>query len=303
MNRRQLLRLLGAGAAQFAVRMPATAQGPLTLQPLSEHITVLSGAGGNITLLRGKDGMLMVDSGLPDTAAAMSAKIKESASLPVQQLINTHWHYDHTGGNGVIAQNGAQIIAQEKCVKRLAVTQHMTFMKRDVPALPVEARPKNIFTDKKTIDFADEKLELNYFPPAHTDGDITIHFPKANVYTTGDLFFNGFYPFIDYSSAGSIEGMIQNAASMLNHVDGSTKIVPGHGPVGTKADLQAFHDMLSGSNEQVSKLIKQGRTLDEIVAAKPTAMYDEKWGGGFLKTSEWIRLLYEGKTQTKAQAA
>ncbi len=303
MTRRDLLALFGMSAAHLALRMPARAQGPLTLQPLGERITVLSGAGGNITLLRSDAGLLMVDSGLPDTAGVMSAKIKEAASLPVQQLINTHWHYDHTGGNEVIAQAGAKITAQENCAKRLAVTQHMTFMKRDIPALPPGARPKDTFTDKKTIHFADEQLALQYLPPAHTDGDITIHFPKANVYSTGDLFFNGFYPFIDYSSGGSIEGMISNAEAMMRYVDAFTKIVPGHGPVGTKADVQSFHQMLSGSNEQVSKLIRQGKTLNEIVALKPTALYDEKWGSGFFKPSEWIRLLYEGKTQARAQAA
>jgi len=290
------LRLFGAAAAGSLFERYASAQAALTLQPLSDKITVLMGAGGNITILKSADGLLLVDAGLPNTVAAVLAKLKDVAPAPVKLLINTHWHYDHTGGNEELGKSGTQILAHVNCLKRLSATQHIAFFNRDFPALAEVGRPKQTFQDKGQLSFGGETVRYQYLPPAHTDGDITVHFANDDVYAAGDLHFNGMYPFIDYSTGGSIEGMIRNAATMLKAVGAKTKIVPGHGPLATKADLQAFHDMLADANEQLSKLIKQGKSIDEIVAAKPTAKYDDKWGNGFVKADAWLRMLHAGRT-------
>jgi cyclase len=281
MNRRDVLKLLAAATAgEFTCVSFAQAQGALSLEPLTDRLVLLSGAGGNITIVRSDDGVLMVDAGLPNTADAVAGKVKESASLPVQHLINTHWHQDHTGGNESFGKAGAHIMAHENCAKRLAAPQHMAFFNRDIPALPDSGQPKQTFKTKGHLAFGGQKVEYAYFPPAHTDGDITVHFTSANVYSTGDLFFCGMYPFIDYSSGGSIEGTIQNSAAMLKVVDSKTKIVPGHGPLGTKIDLQLFHDVIADANQRVSTLIQQGKTVDELIAAQPTRQYDAQWGNG-----------------------
>ena len=278
-------------------------QGALTLTPLADNLMLLSGAGGNITVLRSPEGFLLLDSGLPNTADSLTSKLKETAPVAVQHLINTHWHNDHTGGNVVLGDSGAHIMAHENCAKRLATTQHMMFFKRDVAPLAPSGQPKETFKDQRALKFGGQSIECKYFPPAHTDTDITVHFKEANVYTTGDLFFNGMYPFIDYSSGGSIEGMIHNSAAILKAVVSDTKIVPGHGPLGTKTQLQQFHEMLADTNEQISKLVASGKPVEQVVASAPTQKYDAQWGGGFMKPEAWITMLYQGKTQKESKAA
>ena len=275
-NRRDALRLFGAAGGALFSRY-ASAQAALTLQPLSDNITVLMGAGGNITILKSADGLLI-------------------APVPVKQLINTHWHYDHVGANVDLGKSGTAILAHVNTLKRLSVKQHIAFFNRDIEPIAAPGLPKT-FQDKGKLTFSGQAVHYQYLPPAHTDGDATVHFAGDNVYSAGDLFFNGMYPFIDYSTGGSIEGMVHNAAAMLKAVDAKTKIVPGHGPIGTKADLQVFHEVLADADAQVSKLIKEGKSVDEIIAAKPTAKWDEKWGGGFMKTPDWLKLLYQGKTK------
>ncbi len=303
MNRRDILQLFAAAAAGLASRSFVLGQGSLAVQPLTDRLSVLSGAGGNITILRSDDGLLLVDSGLPDTSAAVLSKVKESIALPVQHLINTHWHYDHVGANEALGKSGAHIMAHENCAKRLATHQRIQFFNRDFGPMSPDGLPKETFKTKSNLTFGNQNIECAYLPPAHTDGDITVRFADANVYSTGDLFFCGMYPFINYSSGGSIEGMIRNSAAILKVVDSNTKIVPGHGPLGSKADLQQSHDMLADANEQVSKLIQQGKGLDGLIAAQPTKKYDTQWGGGFMKPADWLRMMYQGKTQTGAKEA
>jgi len=303
MNRRDTLRILGTALGGFAWESLSRAQGALTLTPLTDKLMVLSGAGGNITVLRGSDGLLLLDSGLPETATAVTGKVKEAAPIPVQHLINTHWHYDHTGGNEAFGSSGTHIMAHENCAKRLATVQHIKFFQKDYGPLPAAGQPKATFKESKQLSFGGQTIQCQYFPPAHTDTDITVHFSEANVYSTGDLFFNQMYPFIDYSTGGSIEGMIGDSAAILKAVDDSTKIVPGHGPIGNKVQLQQFHDMLAEANEQISKLVAAGTTADELIAARPTRKYDAQWGHGFLKPENWVGMLYEGKSQKEKKAA
>ena len=292
LGRRQFLQTLVAASAGG---MLARGQAPaLKLESLGTNLSVLSGAGGNIALLTSSDGLLMVDSGLPDTVDPVMEKVK-AAAPKVAVLINTHWHYDHIGANTVVGKSGAKLIGHVNVKKRLSTKQHIAALQRDFEPLPVEGQPAETFTDKGQLSYAGEKVHYTHLPPAHTDGDTVIHFQKANVLHCGDLYFNGGYPFIDYSSGGSIEGMIANAARIAKMTDAKTKLIPGHGPISNKTELAAYRDMLVGVNEVVSKMVKEGKSSAEAVAAKPLAQWDAKWGQGFLKSDQFVGLLYLGK--------
>ena len=278
----------------------AQAQPAPQLQRIGERVTLLSGAGGNIAILQGKDGLLLVDSGLPQTAEVVDTKARSVAAVPITILINTRFHFDHVGGNERLGRAGVRIIAHDNVLKRLSTPQKNAFMKMEAPALAPEGRPKTTFSDAGQVTHNGEKIAYKYLPPAYTDGDTTVHFANANVYHAGDLFFNGMYPFIDYSAGGNIEGMVTGADRMIEAVDAKTKIIPGHGPMATLEDLRGYRDMLADVNEKVSKLVRSGQTLEQIQAAEPTKAYDDKWGKGFLKPADFVRMLYAGKSNGKA---
>ncbi len=301
-TRRQLFQIVSSVAPAYWLTRNsyAQAQPAPQLQRIGERVTLLSGAGGNIAILQGKDGLLLVDSGLPQTAEVVDTKARSVAAVPITILINTHFHFDHVGGNERLGRAGVRIIAHDNVLKRLSTPQKNAFMKMEAPALAPEGRPKTTFSDAGQLTHNGEKIAYKYLPPAHTDGDTTVHFANANVYHAGDLFFNGMYPFIDYSAGGNIEGMVTGADRMIEAVDAKTKIIPGHGPMATLEDLRGYRDMLADVNEKVSKLVRSGQTLEQIQAAEPTKAYDDKWGKGFLKPADFVRMLYAGKSNGKA---
>jgi cyclase len=298
-TRRELFRIVSSAAPALWLAPGAAAQGQpgLKLEPIGEKLSLLSGGGsGNIAVLAGRDSLLLIDSGLPQTAEEMESRARTAGPGPIAVLINTHYHFDHVGGNERLGREGTRIMAHENVLKRLSATQRIAAFGRDVPPLAPEGRPKITFTDGGTLKHGGEKVTYRHLPPAHTDGDTTIHFEHANVYHAGDLFFNGMYPFIDYSAGGSIEGMAADADLILKAVDGKTKIIPGHGRMATRDDLRTYRDMLGGVSDRVSKLVSAGKTLEETLAAEPTKPYDEKFGGGFLQPAAFVRILYLGKT-------
>jgi glyoxylase-like metal-dependent hydrolase (beta-lactamase superfamily II) len=297
-NRRELFQILSfaAPAVWLARDAAAQSQPALHLARIGERLSLLTGAGGDIAVLEGPDGLLLVDSGLPQTAEAVESRAKTAGPGAITLLVNTHYHSDHVGGNERLGRAGARIIAHENVLKRLSAPQHLAAFNRDVPPLAPEGRPKTTFQDAGELAHGAERVVYHHLPPAHTDGDATVLFANANVYHAGDLFFNGMYPFIDYSAGGSIEGMAAAADLMIQAVDGKTKIIPGHGPMATRDDLPPYRDMLAGVNERVSKLVSAGMTLDQVVAAEPAKPYDEKFGKGFLKAADFVRILYAGKT-------
>jgi len=297
-TRRELLRIASSIAPTLWLARGASAQTPpaLELQPLAGKLTLLTGAGCNIAILQGADGLLLIDSGLPQNAETMDRKARSVGPSTIQVLINTHYHFDHVGGNERLGREGVRIMAHENVLSRLSTPQKNSFLNREFPALAPAGRPAVTFSTAGALTHGSEKLVYRHLPPAHTDGDATVHFQNANVYHTGDLLFNGMYPFIDYSVGGSIEGMVAAADLIIEAVDAKTKIVPGHGPMAVRDDVRAFRAMLAGVNEQVTALIKAGKTLDQAQAAEPTKTWDEKWGKGFLKGSDFVRMLYAGKS-------
>jgi glyoxylase-like metal-dependent hydrolase (beta-lactamase superfamily II) len=278
-----------------AIALKESASAKITVQALRRNISVLLGAGGNIAVLTGPGGKLIVDAGIATTRPNVSAAIASINKDPIKQLINTHWHFDHTGGNEWLNQAGASILAHENTRKHLSVDTRVDGWFYTFPALPAGAIPTAVFQNEHTVHANGSTLALKYYGPAHTDSDISVHFTEADVLHTGDTFWNRNYPFIDYSTGGSIDGQIRAAEANLTKVSATTLVIPGHGAVTTgKADLTLFRDVLSEARQRVAKLKKQGRTLEEVIAAKPTAAYDTEWGQGFQTPQSFLGWVYQG---------
>jgi glyoxylase-like metal-dependent hydrolase (beta-lactamase superfamily II) len=270
----------------------AAARAEITVQPLRGNTYAVMGSGGNITVLTGADGKLLVDAGIAVSRPRLEAALDGISDAPIKYLIDTHWHWDHTDGNEWVHQKGATIIAQENVLKRLSATTRVEDWSFTFAPWPVDARPTVVFETDKTLHFDGETIVLKSFGPGHTDGDVTVYFEKADVMALGDIFWNGVYPFIDIATGGSIDGAIRLANASLARVTNKTIIVPGHGPVGDRAQLVEFRDMLVTVRARVARLKKQGKSLDEVLAAKPTAAFDAKWGGFVIDPAFFTRLVY-----------
>ena len=265
---------------------------PITTTKLYDNVYALQGAGGNMALQTGKEGLVLIDSSfstsVPKVKEAIAAISKDSPDA----LINTHWHYDHTDGNEGMHAAGFSIFAHQKTRERMATPQSIAFFHIEMPASPDAALPSITFTDSMQAWHNGDSLDLVHFDPAHTDTDIYIHFHKANVLHMGDTWFNGFYPFIDEATGGRIGGMIDAAQKGLSIADNQTKIIPGHGPLGNKADLQRCHDMLSAIRDKVAALKASGASEQEAVAKKPTADFDASWGKGMFNGDVFTGIVY-----------
>ena len=280
------------GLVESALKESASAK--ITVQPLRRNISVLSGPGGNIAVLTGPDGKLLVDAEVVTARSNVSAALAGINGDPIRQLINTHWHWDHTGGNEWLHAAGASILAHENTRKHLSVDTRVEGWKYTFPAAPAGAVPSTIFAEDYALRINGTTLTLKHYLPAHTDSDISVHFEEADVFHTGDTFWNRAYPFIDYSTGGSIDGQIRAAEANFQNVPDQAIIVPGHGPVGSKADLILFRDVLTEIREKVAALKKEGRTLAEIIATKPGARYDAEWGNGFMDPAWFVQLVHQG---------
>ena len=280
------------GLVTMALKESATAK--VTVQALRRNTRVLLGPGGNIAVLTGPDGKLLVDAEVVTARPNVAAALASINADPIKQLINTHWHFDHTGGNEWVHQSGASILAHENTRKRLSVDTRVEGWVYTFPAAPAGAIPTTVFQDEHTVRVNGSTLALKHYDPAHTDSDISVHFTEADVLHTGDTFWNRNYPFVDYSTGGSIDSQIRAAEANLAKVSATTIVIPGHGAVRGKADLTLFRDVLVEAREKVAQLKKQGRTLEEVIAAKPTARYDAEWGQGFQSPKSFLGWVYQG---------
>jgi glyoxylase-like metal-dependent hydrolase (beta-lactamase superfamily II) len=267
----------------------------ITVQPLRRNISTVTGSGGNIAVLVGSDGKLLIDAGLATSRPKIADALTKIGSEPIKQLINTHWHFDHTDGNDWLHSVGAAILAHENTRKHLSNTTRVEGWDFTFPAAPAGAIPATVFADEKTVQLNKTTIALKYYGPAHTDSDISVHFVEADIIHVADTWWNGIYPFIDYSTGGSIDGTIRATEANLAKVTEKMIIIPGHGPaMGDKQQLTRYRDMLVDVRSKVATLKKQGRSLNEIVAAKPTAAYDAKWGGGLMSPAVFTGLVFEG---------
>ena len=281
-----------------AAALPLAAQAGLdtvTIQtiPAGRGVYMLRGAGGNIALAVGSDAAFLVDDQYAPLTPKILAAIKAVTDKPVKFLVNTHWHGDHTGGNENMAGAGAIIVAHDNVRTRMSTKQFNALFNRTTPPSPRAALPIITFSASVAFYLDDETIHVLHVPPAHTDGDALVHFTRANVIHMGDTFFNGTYPFVDLSSGGSFEGMIAAVNAALPYLNDSTRVIPGHGPLGGKAELLAYRDVLVKIRDRVAALIREGKTREQVIAAKPGAEWDATWGAGFMKPDVFLGIVYE----------
>lgn len=275
--------------------LAALAQGepvPVRAVEAAPGVTLLVGQGGNVGVFSGPDGTLMVD----DQFAYQSGPIREALDAqgagPVRFLLNTHWHGDHTGGNEVFAGRGALIVAHDNVRRRMSTKQFVAAMKREIPPSPEAALPVVTFASDVSFHWNGDEVRAIHVPAAHTDGDVVVHFRRANAIHTGDVFFENGFPFIDLSSGGSIDGLIAAVDRILALADEDTAILPGHGALTDRAGLSDYRRMLGAARERVARAVAEGQGADALVAGRPLADFEERWGGGFVDAEGFLRTLH-----------
>lgn len=265
----------------------------IEIVPVAGNVSMLLGSGGNIGVSAGADGILIIDDQFAPLAEKIKAALGEISTGDLEFVLNTHYHGDHTGGNEVFGLE-ALIVAHENVLVRLSSPQ--TVRGNTTPAAPVQARPVITFDESMSIHFNGEEISLFHVPAGHTDGDSVIYFHDSNVVHMGDHFFAGRFPFVDLGAGGTAQGMAANVGSVLERAPDDVKIIPGHGPLSTKADLQLFHDMLQDTIETVQAGIDGGKSADEIKAAGLSDRWDG-WGSGFINEEVWIDTIHQSLTQ------
>lgn len=291
-------RIGGIAASGWMLAAAATAQQTpepkIEVQTVRDNISMLIGQGGNIGVSTGADGVIVID----DQYAMMTDKImdevKKLSDKPVRFLINTHWHQDHTGGNENFGKAGVTIVAHENVRKEMSVEHVMKAFNRTIPASPPEALPVVTFDCSIAFHLNGDDVKVTHVGPAHTNGDSIIYFAKANVLHTGDVYFNGMYPYIDSSTGGSIEGVIGAIDEALKFVNDDTRVIPGHGPLSGVKEMREYQAMLKTVADRIRPMIKEKKSREDVVAAKPTADLDATWGNGFLKPDIWVGIVYDG---------
>jgi cyclase len=257
---------------------------------VSNNLYFLKGSGGNIGVLIGNDGTLMIDDQFAPLSNKINGAIKTLSAGEIKFLINTHLHGDHTGGNDNFKKMGITILAQDLVRERM-MKETVNRMNEKVPPREKDALPDITFADKLNLHINDEDIELIHFDPGHTDGDVIVHFKKANVYHMGDMFVTYGYPFIDVSSGGSVNGMIAALDKVLALMDNNAKVIPGHGELSTKADVKVFRDRLVDIRDQVAAALKKGKKKEEVAGLGITDKYDAEWGKGFLKGKDFVMMV------------
>ena len=271
------------------------AKAPIKVHKLRGDVSALEGSGGNIAVLTGADGKVFIDAGITASRSRILEAANSLSRDPIKHLINTHWHFDHTDGNEWLNAEGAAILAHENTHKHLLTAQRVEDWDFNFPSPPLAAVPTEVFSSQMTLQLNGSTLALKHYDPAHTDSDISVTFTDADILHAGDTYWNGIYPFIDYSTGGNIDGMIKATEANVAAVTDKTIIIPGHGqPVSNKAELTEYRNMLVAIRDNVAKLKQQGRSLEDTIAAKPTATFDAKWGQFVITPGFFTRLVYHG---------
>ena len=283
-----------SAATPYSTINAAAAASPISVQVVRDGVSMLEGSGGNIGVLSGSDGLLIVDCGIAVSQQKIQEALARLNSGPLRHAILTHWHWDHSDGDGWVRRKGAELMASRETIERLSQTIRVeewghTFTpvaQSDLPNVPLDGT--------RTLSFAGETVIIRPYMHSHTDGDLSVSFKHADVLITGDTFWNGMYPFIDYVAGGSIGGMIEAANENLELAGVRTRVIPGHGPLGDRTQLLAFRDMLVDIRDRVAALKAKGLSLEQVQAAQPTAPYDSKWGQSIISGSLFAALVYRG---------
>jgi glyoxylase-like metal-dependent hydrolase (beta-lactamase superfamily II) len=284
--------LLAAMAATAETTAPATIES----QALRGGLYLLKGAGSNVIAWTGSDGLLVVDTGSAASAPQLLEALARLSPGPVRLVVNTHWHPEHVGGNAALRRAGAEIVAHDDTRARMTSRQVMSAYDTEVPAAPREALPVVTFDDTLSLYLNGARVLLAHVPEAHTDGDLVVWWESANVVHLGDAYYAGEYPALDVGNGGSLAGTVAAIETTLSRTDARTVIVPGHGPVSNRAELTAYRDMLVTVGKRVRELVEQGNTVDEVLAARPTAAFDERYGQAGIGAERFVRLLYADLT-------
>jgi glyoxylase-like metal-dependent hydrolase (beta-lactamase superfamily II) len=262
-------------------------------EQLSPTTWMLTGSGGNLALSAGEDAAFLVDDQFAPLTTRIEAAVAKVTGKPIRFVVNTHWHFDHTGGNENLGKAGALIVAHENVRKRMSTEQFIEFLDMKVKTEPRTALPVVTFTRDVTFHLNGDEIEIFHVPNAHTDGDSIVHFRKSDVVHMGDVVFNGMYPFIDASSGGSVEGVIAAVDRVLAVATARTKIIPGHGPLASRADLLALREMLATVYPRIRDAARAGKGLEDVQALKPTAEFDAAWGKGFISGPRFVEMIYK----------
>ena len=274
--------------------LEAAAKDEVRIHPLRRNISMIEGSGGNMTVLAGRDGKLLVDSGYTVSKAKVSAVLSSLDTKPITRLLNTHWHADHTDGNAWVHETGASIIAHANTKKHLSVATRVEGWEWTFPAAPDGALPATTFDDRHEFRQNDTSIEMQYYGPAHTDSDVYVFYEEANVLHVADTWWNGIFPFIDYSTGGNIDGMIRAMERNVTLGDENTIVVPGHGPTGSTKDMKEYLDMLATIRGNVARLKERGKSVDETIAEHPTSVCDAKFGQFLIDPAFFTVLVYQG---------
>ena len=290
---------LGFAAALAFVAAPAMAQDrpdfskvEIKTTDLGHKTYMLEGQGGNITVAVAGDGVIMVDGEFAPLHDKIKAAVAKLTDQPIRYLIDTHFHGDHTGGNAAFARDGAIVVAQKNVKKRLAEGSVNGLTGAKTPPAPADALPAKTYTGSLTLKLDGRTAVLRHIANAHTDGDTYVWFKDANVLATGDTVTIGRYPNIDFANGGNIKGMIAATDAELKLANDETKIVPGHGALANKAMVVQYRAMLIAARDRMEKLVKAGKTEDDVVAAKPFADYDAKLGATPQQSTNFVRVVY-----------
>jgi glyoxylase-like metal-dependent hydrolase (beta-lactamase superfamily II) len=263
-------------------------------EKVADGVYMLTGSGGNLGLAVGADAVFLIDDQYAPLTPKIQAAIAAITAKPVQFILNTHWHGDHTGGNESFAEAGALIVAHDNVRKRMSTEQFLAFFNMRVEPSPKRALPLVTFGTDVTFHINGDEVTALHCPAAHTDGDAIVHFRRKDVIHMGDIHFNYMYPFIDNASGGSADGVIAAVDRALALATDRTRIIPGHGPLASKADLQAYRDMLATVVGRIKAQLAAGKQMKEIVDSKPTREFEDRWGKGFIKADTWVSMLVTG---------
>lgn len=287
-----LLILLFLGFSVSLIAQNEKQETNISSKQVADQVYMLKGRGGNMGVLFGDHRALLIDDQFAPLTEKIRTTIHEIKDVTVSFVLNTHWHPDHTGGNKNFGKTGSHIIAHENVRIRLKNGQKENYFGRTIAPASYQALPIMTYTRDITFHFSRETTSVMHIPHAHTDGDSIVHFEDKNVIHAGDIFFNGTFPFIDLSAGGNISGIMKGVNELLDRSDDKTKIIPGHGPLGTRSDLKEYRRMLDTIRTRIARQIDNGNSLKETQKSNPTRGYAEEWGTGFINPDQFTEMVY-----------